>query len=70
MGSDAAMSHEIEFNRYRGFDKSKCFEIVTAVAYTSIAVYGPGEIKEFTSRDKAEVTHELNRIAGSFRALE
>ena len=66
----AAMSHDIEFNRYWGFDKGKCFELATAVTYTNFAVYAPGQIKQFTNRDQAKVTSELNRIIASFQALE
>ncbi|MBV8827951.1 MAG: hypothetical protein JO108_01850 [Acidobacteriaceae bacterium] len=63
----AAMSSDVEFNRYRGFDKGKCFELATVVTYANIAAYDPGQIKEFTSKDKATVTRELIRIIDSFQ---
>jgi hypothetical protein len=66
----AAMGHEIQFNRYWGFDKGKCFELAVAVTYTNFAAYDPGQIKEFTTSDQAKVTSELNKIVTSFQALK
>lgn len=69
-GGEGAMSHDIDFHRYWGFDRGTCFELATAIAYTNFAVYEPGAIKEFTAKDKAAVTDELNRIIDSFHALK
>ncbi|HLH05476.1 MAG TPA: hypothetical protein VKX25_22095 [Bryobacteraceae bacterium] len=63
------MSHAIERDEYRGFDKGSCFELATAVTYTNVGVYPPGAIKPFTQRDKVAVIHELNAIVDSFRAV-
>ena len=68
-GGGAAMSHDVEFDRYWGFHNGTCFELAAAVTYTNLAVYDPGAIKEFTQRDKAKVADELKAILGSFRAL-
>jgi hypothetical protein len=67
----AAMSHDVEFNTYWGFDKGKCCELATAVTYTNFAVYDhPGQIREFTKRDQEKVINQLNKIVSSFQALE
>lgn len=63
----AAMSHDVDSDVYWGFDRGKCFELTAAVTYTNFFVYDPGQIKEFTSRNKAKVTAELNRIIATFR---
>ena len=66
---DAAMSHRIESNLYRGFKKGKCYELAVRVTYTDIGVYDPGTVKEFTAQDKNQVVRELTRIMESLKFL-
>jgi hypothetical protein len=70
LDGDAGMSHNLEINRYRGFDKGKCFELATALSYTDFGVYPAGQMKEFTADNRAQVTAELQKIVFSFHVLK
>lgn len=63
------MSHYNELNIYRGFIKSKCYELSINVTYSNFQVYEPGTIKEFTASDKAQVVKDLTRILDTFKPL-
>lgn len=66
---DAAMSHYVLTDRYRGFDNGKCYELETRVAFSNFGVYSPGSIKEFARADQSRVRAELSDIVNSFRSF-
>jgi hypothetical protein len=61
-GGSAAMSHEEEFNLYRGFDKGACYELSTDISYSSYAVSKDVLKREFTHKDDAQVTARDYRL--------
>ncbi len=65
-GGGAAAGHELEFDRYRGFDKSTCYVLSTRISYTGGKAISE---RQFTDKDHANVIAQLNRIIDSFHAL-
>jgi hypothetical protein len=69
-GGGAASSHEDEFDRYWGFDRGTCYELSTEISTSSYAVSKDVLKREFTHKDHAQVTAQLNAIIDSFHALK
>lgn len=67
--SEAAMSHDISTDAYRGYANGRCYLLAAQIAFTNFAVYPPGAIKEFTKQDQARVRSQLMQILDSFRPL-
>lgn len=64
---DAATSHYLIGQTYRGWQENRCIELKASVTSTNIGVYEPGTIKEFSQADQDALAAEMNAILDTVR---
>jgi hypothetical protein len=67
---DAAMSHYLVGQTYRGWQNGRCVELKASMMSTNIGVYEPGTIQEFAQADQDSLWAEMNAILDSVRFVQ